>query len=263
VSIGGSAATGVSVVSGTSITATTPPHAAGSVSVVVTNSNGLSGTLTNGFNYTAPSETVLLEDSFDDDSLNLSKWAPNNLFSGFTDAAVPVTEINQGLRIGALLQGQTGSHYNGIRSSNTYDFTGAFCFVELVQAPISSTKADAMLSVGRDANNYYRVYVEEGTLICQKRVSGVKTNLFTAAFDAVAHRYWRIRHDQATGNVVFETAPDNSGVPGIWVVRSSEAWNTASVPLAGIIFEIKAGTWQAESVSPGPVVFDNFKASRP
>jgi hypothetical protein len=51
VTFGGTAATNVTVVSGTSITATTPAHAAGAVNVVVTDSSG-SGTLTNGFTYT-------------------------------------------------------------------------------------------------------------------------------------------------------------------------------------------------------------------
>ena len=45
VSLGGTAATGVTVVSSTSITATTPAHAAGAVNVVVTNTDGQSGTL--------------------------------------------------------------------------------------------------------------------------------------------------------------------------------------------------------------------------
>ncbi len=52
VSLGGTAATGVTVVSSTSITATTAAHAAGAVSVVVTNTDAQSGTLTNGFTYT-------------------------------------------------------------------------------------------------------------------------------------------------------------------------------------------------------------------
>ena len=55
VSLGGTAATGVTVVSSTSITATTPAHAAGTVSVIVTNSDTQSGTLTQGFTYTAVS----------------------------------------------------------------------------------------------------------------------------------------------------------------------------------------------------------------
>ena len=51
VTFGGTAASNVTVVSSTSITATTPAHAAGAVNVVVSDSNG-SGTLTNGFTYT-------------------------------------------------------------------------------------------------------------------------------------------------------------------------------------------------------------------
>jgi hypothetical protein len=53
VSFGGTAASNVVVVSGTQITATAPTHAAGAVSVVVTNSDAQSGTLTNGFTYRA------------------------------------------------------------------------------------------------------------------------------------------------------------------------------------------------------------------
>jgi hypothetical protein len=55
VSVGGSAATGVTVVNSASITATTPAHAAGTVNVIVTNSDTQSGTLTQGFTYTTVS----------------------------------------------------------------------------------------------------------------------------------------------------------------------------------------------------------------
>src|SRR4029077_3909786 len=53
VSLGGTAATGVTVVNSTSITATSPAHAGGAVNVVVTNSDGQSGTLSNGYTYTS------------------------------------------------------------------------------------------------------------------------------------------------------------------------------------------------------------------
>jgi hypothetical protein len=52
VSLGGTAATAVNVVSSTSITATTPAHAPGAANVVVTNSDAQSGTLANGYTYT-------------------------------------------------------------------------------------------------------------------------------------------------------------------------------------------------------------------
>ncbi len=52
VTFGGSAATGVSVASSTSITATTPSGTVGAVNVVVTNTDTQIGTLANGFTYT-------------------------------------------------------------------------------------------------------------------------------------------------------------------------------------------------------------------
>ena len=52
-SLGGTAATNVIVGSSTSITATVAPHAAGPLNVVVTNTDGQTGTLANGYTYSA------------------------------------------------------------------------------------------------------------------------------------------------------------------------------------------------------------------
>lgn len=53
VTFGGIAATSVTVVSSTQVRAVTPPHAVGSVDVKVTNPDGLSATMHNGFTYSA------------------------------------------------------------------------------------------------------------------------------------------------------------------------------------------------------------------
>ena len=58
VSLGGSPASGVAVLNGTTITATTPAHAAGAVSVLVTNTDGQNGTLAASFTYILPAPTV-------------------------------------------------------------------------------------------------------------------------------------------------------------------------------------------------------------
>jgi len=60
VKLGGTSATSVALVNSTSITAVTPAHAAGAVSVQVTNTDAQSGTLTNGFTYAAPAGTLAL-----------------------------------------------------------------------------------------------------------------------------------------------------------------------------------------------------------
>jgi hypothetical protein len=264
VTLGGTAATNVVVSNSTTITATAPPHGIGAVNVVVTNTDNQSGTLVNGFTYAQTLETPLLVDDFNDNALDQTKWQAGNLFSGFTDAALPTLETNQRLEIGALLRQTSGSHYNGLVSRQRYDFTNAYVYVAVVQAPAVNTTGDAMFTIGQDANNYYRIYEEAGVLYVQKRLfAGSKVTMWSAAYDVVAHRYWRIRHDQATGNVVFETAPDNSGTPGAWVVRYSEAWSVAAMPLGSVLFEVKGGTWQAEAGVPGKVIFDDFKAAKP
>src|SRR5262249_12638820 len=192
-----------------------------------------------------------------------TKWSRNNLFSGFTDSAVQTVDTNQRLEIGPLQQNASGSHYNGIRSATTYNFSGAYVYVELPQAPASATAADAMLTIGKDVNDYYRIYVESGNLICQQKIGGTKTDLLTIPYNATNHRFIRIRHDSVSGSVIFETATGSGGVPGTWTQRASQAWNTSAIPLASIIFELKAGTWQAETTAPGTIFFDNFRAAHP
>jgi hypothetical protein len=256
-------ATNVVVASSTSITATTPAHPIGTVNVVVINPDSQSGALANGYTYAQAqtTETVLLEDNFNDNTLNTTKWTANNLYSGFTDSSVPVAETQQQIQFGPLLRNVGGSHYNGIRSASSFGFTNAYAYVEIVQPPASNTGANAMFTLGNSVDNYYRIYLEGGTLFGQKRINGAKSTLFSAPFNAVNDRYWRIRHDSATNRVIFETAPNNGGVPGTWTQRHSETWN-AAVNLATVLFELKGGTWQVEANTPGTVSFDNFKAAR-
>jgi len=263
VSIGLTAATNVVVVNSTTITASTPAHAAGTVNVVVTNTDAQSGTLVNGFTYTAPGgETVLLADDFNNASLDTTKWAANNLWSGFTDSTIAVQETTA-LQVGPLKQNTDGSHYNGIKSAAAFNFTGAYAYVQLAQGPNAATAADAFFTIGQNVDNCYRMYVESGNLIVQSKIGAAKQTLLTVAYNATNHAFWRIRHDSATGLVVFETAPSNAGAPGAWTQLFSQAWNTSAIPLSSVNFELKGGTWRIESNNPGTVIFDNFRAAKP
>lgn len=263
VSFGGTLASSVTVTGSTTISVSTPPHTAGLVDVVVTNPDGQSGSKSAAYSYTAPiGETVLLADDFNDGSIDSVKWIVNDLFSGFTDPTVSVVET-QSLDVGPLKQNVDGSHYNGIRSRASFNFAGAYCYVQLAQAPNANTAADAFFTIGPDVNNNYRFYVEGGSLYLQKKIGGAKTNLLTVTFNATNQAFWRIRHDATLGRVVFETAPSNAGVPGTWTQLFAEAWNSTAIPLTNVLFEIKGGTWKIESSAPGTVKFDNFKAAKP
>jgi hypothetical protein len=265
VSMGGAAATNVSVVNSNTITATSPAHAAGTVNVVVTNPDSQSGTLTNGFTFIAPpsGETVLLADDFNDNSLDTVKWTPNSLFSGFTDPTVNLNEAVQMFHVGPLKQNTDGSHYNGIRSTVAHNFVGGYAYFQLVQAPSANTAADAFFTIGLNVDNCYRMYVEAGGLILQSKIGGAKQTLLTIAYNPVNHAFWRIRHNALSGQVVFEVAPANGDLPGAWTQVHAQTWNTAAVPLSSVSFELKAGTWKTEANNPGTVIFDNFKAARP
>src|SRR5688500_13488928 len=264
VSIGGTAATNVSFVNGTTLTATTPAHAAGTVNVVITNPDAQSGTLTNGFTFTAPAggETILVADDFNDGSIDGSKWIANNLFSGFTEPTVALQET-QTFSIGPLKLNTDGSHYNGIKSAVGYNFIGGYAYVQLVQGPSANTAADAFFTLGLNVDNCYRMYVESGNLIIQSKLGGAKQTLLTIPYNAVNHAFWRIRHNALNGQVVFEVAPSSGGAPGSWVQLHAQAWNAAAVPLSSVVFELKGGTWKSETNNPGTVIFDNFKAARP
>jgi len=86
VKFGGVSATNVSATS-TSITATTPAHAAGKVDVVVTNSDSQSATLSQAFTYTLPGPT-------------LSSVSPN---TGPTTGGTPVTITGTNFQAGATV----------------------------------------------------------------------------------------------------------------------------------------------------------------
>jgi Glycosyl hydrolases family 16/IPT/TIG domain len=88
VTIGGVAATSVTVVSSTSITAKTPAHAAGAADVAVKNTDNQTGGLSGGYTYTstsgggtggsgAPAGATFYDD-FSKGSLDTSKWIPSN-----------------------------------------------------------------------------------------------------------------------------------------------------------------------------------------
>jgi len=228
----------------------------------VTNSDSQSGTFANGFSYsTAPAETVLLADDFSSNQIDSTRWS-TNLFSGFTDTTVTMAVKTQQLQIGPLDVNTTGSHYNGLRSALSFNFTGAYCYVEVITPPASNTAGDAMFTVGTDVNNFYRIYIEAGTVVCQRKAAGAKATLYSQSYNPGTCKYLRIRHDATAGRAIFEVAADNGGVPGTWTTTYSEPWNS-SIPLTGMIFEIKAGTWQSEPSAAGTVVFDNFRAAVP
>jgi hypothetical protein len=73
----------------------------------------------------------------------------------------------------------------------------------------------------------------------------------SVTFNATQHRFWRIRHDQSTDSILFETSTNGQA----WTVRRTVA---RQLPITSLRAEISAGTWQAVG-APGTAIFDNFR----
>ena len=55
--------------------------------------------------------------------------------------------------------------------------------MQLVPGQNSSTDANAFFTIGLNADNCYRIYVESGDLIVQSKLGGGKQTLLTVAFN--------------------------------------------------------------------------------
>jgi hypothetical protein len=200
-----------------------------------------------------PPSAALLTDDFSSASLNTTKWVAGNLYTGTEDPTIPLTVSGGTLGIGPLKSDASDSHYYGVRSRSSFNFTGVSAEVQLVESPpASATDAYAMFAVGK-SSYYYRWYVAGTSLVAEKRAVS-KTTLASLAYSA-SDRYLRIQHDAATNRVMFETAADAGGEPGSWTTRFSQTWD-AAIPLTGVMLELKGGTSSAES-NPGRVRWDN------
>lgn len=205
----------------------------------------------------APTETTLLDDAFA--ALDTSKWS-KTVFTGSQDTSVGVS-VAGSVAIGPLKSSTTGSHYNGI-SSGYYNLgSNGYAYARLAQSPSTGTLAYAMFALGVNGSNFYRWYESAGSLVVEKKIGGTKTTLANLPYDAAADQYLRIaiEYNSATGvnEVVFATAPDNSGVPGTFTVRYREAWNS-KVTASSLRVELKAGTSDAV-VSPGTAAWDSAR----
>jgi subtilisin-like proprotein convertase family protein len=205
------------------------------------------------------SPLIIFSDDFNDNNLSHDPpWRTDSLLTIFaTNPNVLIAETAQRLEIGPLLLNTTDA-YGGVASELLYTFpVGGFSYVELVQAPSAQTNADAGFAIGNFLG-YYQIRVSHGSLIGVKNILGNETTLFSIPYDAAAHRFLRIRHESATGKVLFETAPGSGGVPGTWVQRYNEPWNS-TLGFNSFQLELRGGTHGAETSQPGKVIFDNFQ----
>jgi len=230
VSLGGTAATNVTVVSSTSLTATTAAHAAGVVNVVVTNSDGQSGTLTGGYTYT-PGGIVAI--SFVQARGNGTNSASNTVLMNTTagDDVIVVVAFGSTTPRVTSVRDSGGSIYTLIAAANK----GTGARVEMWATHRAAASTAVTVNLSALAKN--RVEVAE--------YSGVGTLGLTATKTGSG----------SSLSIALTTASANS-----WVVAGFGEKNSASFfPSIGNLRD--SGSFTISGATVGAAVNDNTGAS--
>ncbi len=182
-----------------------------------------------------------LQDNFNDNSLDGDKWLST------TGAGGTVSETNRRIQL-TMPAASTSSTIAQIGSRRPFNLEASYVFVEIIETPNAATNVDAEFIVQRDSNNWFRWVLEAGTLYAQRKKAGVQATLTSFAFNAVTHRWWRIR--ETSGIVYFETSSDRS----TWTAQTTY---THGMALANMNVFIGAFCYQNET-NPGNLYVDNF-----
>lgn len=150
------------------------------------------------------------------------------------------TAIESGGSFNLAYEG-TGDAYCGIDSLHWWDLRGSSVTLDAGGVP-GGSDFYAYFQVGRPEDGDTRQEIErQGNLLdIEQQLDGVESGALQLAYDAVAHRWWRIR--ESGGEVFFETAPDGA----TWTARSTIE---AAFDLSMVEVEIGAG-----HDAPGPGV---------
>jgi len=183
------------------------------------------------------------------DNLRSPNWVLGMIAApGNYDPSVTVAETNQRLEITPRANWGANA-YNGYLTASSYDFTGLQVAVNLVQAP-NGNHAEAVLTVGIDVNNRYIIGFRGGQIYFTNVLNGGWTET-SQIYDALVHKYLRIRHNASNDTINFETSADGL----FWTLRRSIPRNFT---ITNIKIDVVAGS-NGPAPSPGVAIFDDFR----
>lgn len=189
-------------------------------------------------------------DNFNDNSFDTVRWVKQTLET--QNLSVTVLEQNARLEIQPLTS-TAGVNFNGARTVNTYNLTGAQVIVKVPQV-CSGANADTQFMLEIDSNNFYCWVVENGTIYRKKKVGGVSSNT-NEAYNATNHLYWRIWHDVSNDHIKWDTSLDGAS----WTNKRDIA---RDLTITSMKIEVNAGTF-ASDAAPGAAYFDDFRLVTP
>ena len=145
-----------------------------------------------------------------------------------------------------------GNARKGFQTYNA-DFTGASTSVEMVQHLNADPANQTLLSVLIPNGDTYVLSEADfggGAQLNFVANENGSSTLNSIAFDATAHRFWRIRHDSAANRIHFETSPTGT----TWTSQND------FVPINAVT-SVKIGVGAVSTgavAAPGTAIFDHF-----
>lgn len=180
-------------------------------------------------------KTNTLIDDFNGTSLNASLW------DNFVSAGTTFTVNNE---VDFAMVGTSG--FAGLTTHVPYDATNSAISYQLVDAGIqtwvSKEISFGLYANGTATNSVYAIVGDGGgtadAMSFYKKVAGVQTQLWSAAYDAVNHMYQRIT--EASGTLTFDTSADGLS----WTTR----WTgTTPVTLSNVVPQFNIGHYATET----------------
>lgn len=182
-----------------------------------------------------------LTDYFQATSLNTGLW------SQFTGGSATFTYATSGAQVNYPAS-STSSTDGDLSSLTTYDLTASYVYLNVKTVPSAATSADAFLRVAQNSTNWYRWVYEGGTLFAQKQIAGVTVSVFSVAYNASTHAWWRII--EAGGTISWDTSVDGSS----WTNRATFLNTLTLTAMTALI----AGVCFQNETNPGIFKWSNF-----
>lgn len=209
-----------------------------------------------------------IADAFHDPVATAEKWEPMG-------AAGIVPEPRNGVLDLWIAPGASEFHFVGLRGRRQHDFRNGAWMVEVDLAEFDGRRSEAKFRLTLDHDGNYMAFEAaappsgadsalpaaaasadgHGLRLHLTRKFAAERNNVSVPYDPVAHRWWKFRHDAATGDVHWEAGPDGRN----WTSLRRE---TCEFPLHRVFPEIYAGRY-APRETPGRVRFLGFGATAP
>jgi hypothetical protein len=141
------------------------------------------------------------------------------------------------------------SYDSYLKAAATYDLTGSSFYAKVAPyiAGFAATNIQLQVSTG---NNILFGY-SGGQLAVYSNINGAQSNLFSTAYSATAHAWWRVR--ESGGSVFFDTSPDGA----TWTNQYSAADYVFGFPLTQLNVTFQCGDYGGDPAGTSYVYYVN------